>query len=111
MGVDANVGGMLSSVSSLAAQAQKAAMDALNRPELARMGALVGANAAGTPTAMLDASTASAMTPGASSRSTIVVDGLTINVQGIIDPTDPVSWRRFGEDVRDLIKDVEDSYK
>jgi phage-related protein len=110
VGVDANMGGMLSSVSSLAEQAQKAALDALSRPELARVGALVGANTAGTPAAMLGASTAAATSSSTSPR-TINVGGLSVNVQGIIDPTDPVAWRRFGEDLKDLIKDVEDSYK
>jgi hypothetical protein len=60
---------------------------------------------------MLGATTASAVTAGASSARTMTIGELKLEVKGIIDPTDPVSWRRFGEEVRDLIKDVEDSYK
>jgi phage-related protein len=110
VGVDANVGGMLASVSSLAEQAQKAALDALSRPELARVGALVGANAAGASGTMLGASTASAIAPPSPSGA-MQIGNLTVNVKGIVDPNDPVAWRRFGEEVRELIMDVEDSYK
>lgn len=111
VGVDANVGGMLSSVKSLAGQAQKAALSALSQPELSRVGALVGANTARTSAALTGASTASAVTPPSSSATTMTIGNLAINVKGIVDPNDPVAWRRFGEEVRDLIKDVEDSYK
>lgn len=59
------------------------------------------------------AMSAAAMSPSSvqTGTRTITIENLTVDVTGIVDPTDPVSWRRFGEDVRDLIKDVEDSYK
>ena len=110
VGVGANVGGMLSAVNDLAGMAQKAASDALSRPELARVGSLVGAGVASASGTSLGASTAAAIAP-ATSGVPMQIGNLTVNVKGIVDPNDPVAWRRFGEEVRELIMDVEDSYK
>jgi phage-related protein len=110
VGVDANTGGMLKNIGDLASMAQRAALDALSRPELARVGSLVGANAASSSAALSGASTAAAIAPSGAGT-TMQIGSLTVNVKGIVDPNDPVAWRRFGEDLKDLIKDVEDSYK
>lgn len=110
VGVGANVGGMLSAVNDLAGMAQKAAQDALSRPELARVGSLVGAGVANAAGTISGASTAAAIAP-ATSGVPMQIGSLTVNVKGIVDPNDPVAWRRFGEEVRELIMDVEDSYK
>lgn len=77
----------------------------------ARLGslALSAGSVAGTTSAI-----ASAATPAAVSNSntrSMVIDKLVLDVKGIIDPTDPVSWREFGEEVRELLTEVEASYR
>lgn len=95
----------------LAGQTSQAALNGLNVDQTQRVGALVGAMTSDTSTAMLGASTAAVASGATSNARTMTIGTLELNVQGIVDPTDPVSWRRFGEEVRELIKDVEDSYK
>ena len=81
-------------------------------PELkTRLGSLAvsAGSAASTATSVMSASTTGAT--NTSNNKSMVIDKLTVDVKGIIDPTDPVSWRAFGEDVRELLTEVEASYR
>ncbi|MGE3487452.1 MAG: hypothetical protein AB7L09_22250 [Nitrospira sp.] len=77
----------------------------------ARLGNLgLAASSAGITGGSVATASTPATTSSTSNKST-VIDKLVLDVKGIIDPTDPVSWRNFGEEVRELLTEVEASYR
>lgn len=50
---------------------------------------------------------AGAMASGSAGGRSVVIESLTIPVQGVIDPNDPLAWRRFGQQIRDTLIDLE----
>jgi phage-related protein len=74
------------------------------------LAASVGAVSAATPMSSVATAAAPAVAAGGGGR-TVNIGTLTVQLQGILDPTDPVAWRSMVERLRTDITNVEASYR
>lgn len=109
VGIEAGEDGLIKQALTMTDALSQAVTSGVDIP--ASLGSYVASNAAtstGLPVAAMAAS-AAANTSTSSSR-TVMIGGLTVQVTGNLDPTDPVAWRQALEELRDGILQVERSY-